>query len=223
VTETKQKTQFGDFAEHDQTIEDLYGLCGALGNFPDSSEYERIFLLAATRRTLSLNKAFRQAVESQNGQVVATLLRLNLDTVSRSYALYWAEHTEGMTAETFAKAVFEGKKINQMKFQGAKEKASDRWLIKKIEGLGKWIPEVYKRTSGAVHFSDFHIKQMLEQAENVRTFDDGLLHCTLVIGPDEKGADLELYREYMQAYLHITMIFVNLLRHRIEIWTANQN
>jgi hypothetical protein len=80
-----------------------------------------------------------------------TLVRLNLDTLARFYALYWAEETDGMSAETFAREVAQGKSIKDMKFRGSKEKASDRWLIQQIESFGAWIPVVYKKTSGAIH------------------------------------------------------------------------
>jgi hypothetical protein len=121
-----------------------------------------------------------------------------------------------MSAETFSKAISNGESIRNMKLRGANEKATDRWLIDQIIGLGDWIPEVYKRTSGAIHFSDFHINQLLQQASVIERFDDGTLKVKLVIGPGEKDADPELYRELMQAFLHISMMFVCVIEDRVE-------
>lgn len=217
MNESRNTETFGDFSQYKKARNDLFEASILLFKFPKKHEHERHFLLAAIRRTLSLELGFRQAVEARNGQMAMTLIRLNLDTLARLYALYWAEDTKGMTAETFARDVAQGKSIKDMKLRGAKEKASDRWLIRQIEGLGKWIPDVYKKTSGAIHFSDFHISQLLQQAKPVKMLDDGSLHAELSLGPGEKDADPELYRELKQAFLHISLMLIVAIKHRCEL------
>lgn len=219
MNESKNNEVFGDFSQYEKARNDLFETSLLVFKFPSQREHERHFLLAAVRRTLSLESAFRQAVDSRNGQMAMTLIRLNLDTLARLYALYWAEDTKGMTAETLARDVAQGKSIKNMKFRGSKEKASDRWLILQIEGLGKWIPEVYKKTSGAIHFSDFHITQLLQQAKPVKMLDDGSLHAELFLGPGERDGTPELYRELQQAFLHISMMLIEALKHRCELAT----
>lgn len=219
MNEPKNNEFFGDFSQYEKARNDLFETSMLVFKFPSPREHERHFLLAAVRRTLSLESAFRQAVDSRNGQMAMTLIRLNLDTLARLYALYWAEDTKGMTAETLARDVAQGKSIKNMKFRGSKEKASDRWLILQIEGLGKWIPEVYKKTSGAIHFSDFHITQLLQQAKPVKMLDDGSLHAELFLGPGERDGSPELYRELQQAFLHISMMLIEALKHRCELAT----
>lgn len=209
--------RFGDFSQYERARNDLYEVCKRILRFPREREHERHFLLAAIRRTLSLEAAFRQSIEACNGQMAMTLVRLNLDTLARFYALYWADETDGMTAEIFAKEVAQGKSIKDMKFRGAKEKASDKWLIKQIESLGDWIPVVYKKTSGAIHFSDFHINQLLQQAKPIKRLVDGSLHAELSIGPGEKDADPELYRELQQSFLHISLMLIVAIQHRCEL------
>lgn len=206
---------FGDFSQYEKAKDELYGLITQILQFPKQREYERNFLLAAARRTLSLEAAFRQAVDANNGQVAMTLVRLNLDTVARLYAIYWAEETFGMTAESFSRDVANGKNINTMKLRGSKDKATDRWLIKQIEGLGEWIPDVYRTTSGAIHFSNFHITQLLQQAKPGKQLADGALEVTITLGPGEKDANPELYRNVRQAFLHIFMLLNCALEHRI--------
>ena len=136
MDKTNKNEIFGDFSQYDRAKNDLYDVCGQILKYPDEHEHERHFLLAVVRRTLSLEAAFRQSIETCNGQIAMTLVRLNLDTLARFYALYWADDTDGMTAETFAQAVARGNSIKDMKFRGAKERASDRWLVQQIEGLG---------------------------------------------------------------------------------------
>lgn len=208
---------FGDFSQYERARNDLYEICTKILKFPREHEHERYFLLAIARRTLSLESAFRQTIEACNGQMAMTHVRLNLDTLARFYALYWADETDGMTAEIFAQEVAQGKSIKNMKFRGAKEKASDRWLIQQIESLGDWIPLVYKKTSGAIHFSDFHINQLLQQAKPVRRLEDGSLQVELFIGPGEKDADPELYRELKQSFLHISLMLIVAMQHRCQL------
>lgn len=216
MEKSSKNERFGDFSQYERARKDLYEVCGKILEFPREREHERYFLLAVIRRTLSLETAFRQSVDSFNGQMAMTLVRLNLDTLARLYALYWADETDGITAETFAQEVAQGKSIKDMKLRGAKEKASDRWLIKQIEGLGDWIPIVYKKTSGAIHFSDFHINQLLQQAKPIRRLEDGSLHAELSIGPNEQNADPELYRELQQSFLHISLMLIVAIKHRCE-------
>lgn len=213
----KIKEIWGDFSQYEEARKELHDICNLLFKFTRKNEHERNYLLAVTRRTLSLELAFRQAVESKNGQMAMTLVRLNLDTLARLYALYWAEETKGMTAETLALDVAQGKSIKDMKLRGAKEKASDRWLIRQIESLGEWIPDVYKRTSGAIHFSDFHISQLLQQAKAIKRLEDGSLHVELTLGPGEKDSNPELYRELQQAFLHISLMQNVAIKHRCEL------
>jgi IS1 family transposase len=77
--------RFGDWDQYEKLRSDLYGICARVLAFPQKNENERHFLLAAIRRTLSLEKAFVQSVESNNGQMAMTLVRLNLDTLARFY------------------------------------------------------------------------------------------------------------------------------------------
>ncbi len=217
MDEANRDEIFGDLSHYERAKIDLYQVCAQILNFPREREHERHFLLAVIRRTFSLEMAFRQSIEASNGQMAMTIVRLNLDTLARFYALYWAEETDNMNAETFAKDVAQGKSIKDMKLRGAKEKASDRWLIRQIESLAEWIPTVYAKTSGAIHFSDFHITQMLQQAKPIKTLEDGSLHVELSIGPGEKDAAPELYRELQQAFLHILLMLITALQHRAEV------
>ncbi|NBR34977.1 MAG: hypothetical protein EBT90_09990 [Rhodobacteraceae bacterium] len=213
----QQNEVFGDFVQHERACEDLYGVLNRIHPCAGKNEFQKLFICAAIRRTLSLSMAFKQAVEGCNGQVALTLIRLNLDTLARTYVLYWADETEGMSAEQIAKEVFDGRRIRDMKFRGAKEKATDQWLIKQINPLADWLPKVYKTTSGAIHFSDFHIKHLLRESSKLKDLDGAGMLTNLIIGPTEKDTDANYYREIMQAFLHITMMFVAAVQHRVAI------
>ena len=163
----------GGFPVLEKFKNDLDKCALAAAALPDIGEFERIYIFAAIRRTLSLIVAFRQSIEVGNEQMAATILRLNLDTVARFYALFWADETEGMSAESFSKEVFNGAQIRHMKLRNQVEKATDYWLIKQIEPLQPWIRAVYENTSGAVHFSGFHMERVLQQVERNWPCDEG--------------------------------------------------
>lgn len=215
---SEEKQRFGDLAQFHRAEAEFDEIFLKAMQLPDASENERHFMFGAIRRTNSLSLAFKQAVGSRNGQMAATLIRLNLDTLARFYAVYWADDTEGMTAEDFARDVLAGKNIRDFKFQGSKQKATDRWLIKKIVPLGDWIESVYKNTSGAIHFSSFHIKQVFDQASERHTEPDGSLRLEgITMSPVDTETDPERYRELQQAFLHITLMLKCAIEHRCEV------
>lgn len=208
---------FGDAGWYEFAKREVFLLTESIVKYPPQRECERHFLLAVVRRTLSLEKAFVHAIEDHNGQMAMTLVRLNLDTLARAYALYWAEQTAGMTAESFARDFAAGKSIRKMKLRGANGWATDAWLIAQIAPLADWIKTVYEKTSGAIHFSDFHVRQLFQQRESVEKQDDGSLNVRFVLGGTDHAPPDDLYTEVRQAFVHITLMLIELIRHRCEI------
>lgn len=216
MTDISKERFFGDWDEYKKARGDIFSVCGEALKFPPQHEHERNFILAAARRSLSLEKSLRQTIDSQNGQMAMTIVRLNLDTLARFYGLYWADSTMGMTAETFARDVAQGTSIRNMKFFGGKEKATDQWLIQKIVPLADWIPKVYKATSGAIHFSEFHVTQLLQQSTSKKRLEDGSLQIDLRIGATEFEPGPDYYKETQQAFFHILSMLIIAMQHRCE-------
>lgn len=206
----------------DQVKPFLESLIGPIMKLPEECEFEKLYLLAAIRRTLSLLISFRHSVEVGNEQMAATILRLNLDTVARTYILFWAEETPGMTAETFAADVFNGKSIHKMKFRGSSDKARDWWLIEQISGLDVWVKDVYRETSGAVHFSDFHLKRVLQQHTRKEKLPDGSLMIELAFGGTEKHTSPDSYRIMQQAFCHITALLLVAIQDRCGLLSRDK-
>ena len=186
----------------------LESLISPITGLPDQYEMEKLYLLAAIRRSLSLLISFRHSVEVGNEQMASTILRLHLDTLARIYALSWADDTSNMTAESFAKDVFADKPIRKMKFRGSKNLATDAWLIKQISGLDTWIEDVYRDTCGAVHFSKFHMERVLAQSTDSTEISDGSLRLNLAFGGTEKDSKPEDYARIQQAFCHITALLL---------------
>ncbi len=160
----------------------------------------------------------RQSIEAKNGQMTATLIRLNLDTLARFYALYWADETPELTSEMLSKEVFNGRSIKDFKLRGAKEKATDRWLIEQITGLADWIPKVYKNASGAIHFSEFHIHQViLSQSQTDKNTQNSEFQIAQVsMSPIDQNPNFSDYQNANTAFLHISMMLAGAMKHRVE-------
>ncbi|WP_417794786.1 hypothetical protein [Terasakiella pusilla] len=193
---------------------DLKQIATTTSSCTEIGDFERLYILAAVRRTLSLIVAFQQSIECGNEQMTATIIRLNRDTVARFYALFWADETQGLTAEIFAKKIFEGQELRKMRLRNGKEKATDRWLITQISGLGDWIESVYGSTCGAIHFSDFHMQRVLAQSQGREPQPDGSVKYHLVFGGTEAKAEPGAHPKLNQAFSHICMLLICAMKDR---------
>jgi hypothetical protein len=61
---------------------------------PSLVGYQHFYLFGIARRALAQSAAFRQMVLSKNSIVASSILRLQLDTVLRLYALFWVADPE---------------------------------------------------------------------------------------------------------------------------------
>lgn len=204
----------GNFPYLDRVKKELDNCAIAAGQLPNILEFEKIYIFAAIRRTLSLIVAFRQSVEVGNEQMAATMLRLNLDTVARFHALFWADETDGKTAESFAKQVFDGEQINRMKLRNQKGNATDRWLIEQLEELAPWIKDVYAHGCGAIHFSDFHMKRVLQQVDSHIPHEGEGMMVLLTIGGTEKIESPHQYDTLKQGFTHICQLLLDAMQDR---------
>lgn len=130
--------------------------------------FERAYIFGAAKRTLALGQGFRDAVDKGNVTVASTLVRINLDTLLRLYALWWVADSEA-----FAAKVVGGVSINKMKAASG-ELMSDSHLYKRLATVVPWIETVYQESSGFVHFSGRHILAAIVPGD-----EEGL--CTLAI------------------------------------------
>lgn len=154
--------------------------------------HQDLYLLGIARRTLAQAKAFRQCVEDSNFLVAAALLRLQLDTVLRLYALYWVADPEA-----FAGRVFAGEQIDRLKAADGQQ-MKDRYLIDKLKDRNPWVETVYKNTSGLIHFSDRHI----HAAIRVKDGEEG--EAEFFLGPNNPAHTIADFRELLEAFFHCT-------------------
>ncbi|WP_141521603.1 hypothetical protein [Novosphingobium sp. PC22D] len=156
--------------------------------------YQDLYLMGIARRALAQAKAFRSCIEDLNWLVAAALLRLQLDTVLRLYALYWVSDPE-----EFAGRVFAGEQVNRLKAADGQQ-MSDRYLIDKVKDRNAWVDAVYKNTSGVIHFSNRHMHAAIrltnEETGDVEGF----------IGATDPKQEIEDFAETIEAFFHCTAI-----------------
>lgn len=117
-----------------------------------------LVMIAALKRTISLAKGFEALVVTENMTCVRAMIRMQLDTVSRLLAYtYVSEPSE------LAEAVIGGKPLNKFKCRDG-HKLQDRYLIEKMAEHYPWVTNVYKYTSGYVHFSE---KQLFDSIKSM--------------------------------------------------------
>lgn len=157
--------------------------------------YQDMYLLGIARRALANSQAFKKCVEDRNGLVAAALVRLQLDTVLRLYALYWVADPED-----FAARVFAGEQVDRIKAADGKQ-MKDRYLIDKIKDRNPWAEAVYKNTSGLIHFSDRHIHSAIRLIG-----DDG--DAQFFLGPINPEHTFAKFQELLEAFFHCTGMIV---------------
>ena len=116
--------------------------------------WEDIYFMASLDKSIKLIDSFLFAMKKRNITVLATLTRLQMDCVLRTYASTLVEDS----GEFCKSIIAEDKQVNKIKDMSG-GKMTDRYLCEKLEEyLGYPIYDLYKKISGYVHFStsSFH-------------------------------------------------------------------
>lgn len=152
-------------------LEDLPRYLNAFKEFLKSYEH-RILLMAKTSqlsggqtfhfdfylngtysRSLSLIEGFIALLDSKNYMAASHLVRPYLDNFLRLFAAHLVKNPND-----FANEVMKGKKVEEFFDKGNQKKALKDWYLReKASESYPWINEVYKQTSGYIHFSSKHI------------------------------------------------------------------
>jgi hypothetical protein len=141
--------------------------------------HQHLFLYGIANRTLAQTRAFKMCVADRNGLVATALLRLQLDTALRLYALFWVAD-----ANAFSEKVFNGEQIDRLKAADGKQ-MKDKYLRDKLVIQYPWMETVYTQTSGSIHFSSRHILE----ASKINDAETG--SCTLQLGPNKPNQPIE--------------------------------
>jgi hypothetical protein len=161
---------------------------------PGQIGFQHLYLFGVARRAVAQSVAFRQMIDAKNSIVAQSLIRLQLDTLLRLYALFWVEDPEA-----FAKLVFEGKSIDKIKAADG-SLMKDSYLRNRVAAKNDWIPSVYAETSGYIHFSHRHMKAALSVDNELSGMG------AIIISPYDVDKPIGYYGELLRAFLHINMM-----------------
>ena len=153
---------------------------------------------AATNRGIQLSSGFRSSIKKRNAICSGALLRLQIDTALRFSTGWLVKDPHGFVGQ-----IMNGEQINKIKDCDG-NLMTDRYLVKRMAQEHPWIEEVYRRTSGYVHFSDVHIWSTLCGTDRK----EGQTVTTKVGARDREGLS-ELYLEMVTAFEAATEILVN--------------
>ena len=107
-----------------------------------------LFLIPSVDRSMRLVDGFLPLMESRNLTCVGALLRLQIDSCLRAYALFIAEDREALV-----EGYIKGKRIDSFKDDEGK-RMLDRRLKERLSSHFPEIAPAYDSTSGYIHFSE---------------------------------------------------------------------
>lgn len=144
------------------------------------------------RRAISLSSGYRAMVEQTNSLCAMPMVRMQLDTTLRLYAGFFAPNSLD-----FAEAVLSGEQIDRIKSDTG-ERMRDKYLLDRVAKRNPWMTDVYKLTSGYIHFSNKHLKEVFDIKE------DGNLK--VVIGPNDYNREPKHFHEPSRCMHHLNLI-----------------
>ncbi|MEN3214150.1 hypothetical protein PUR23_29670 [Methylorubrum populi] len=173
--------------------ERLLDRCGMIMRANSPIYMPDFYVLGALKRGMALCAGFRELFKQNNYTCAATLLRLQVDTAARLYALEYVADKGEFTSQLIA-----GKKFSRLKDRDG-NLLKDFWIIKKLAQIAPWVTGVYERTSDFVHLTGSHFFSTIsnldeEQSGPERTFQ-------IVIGPGEPPQKPHVYEEILDAFL----------------------
>lgn len=162
--------------------------------------YDFLLAIGIARRSCALTSGFKSMLRDKNSLCALALVRMQLDNSLRLYAGFFSKDRM-----KFSKDVLNGKQINKMKADD-NQPMTDNYLARRVSSRNPWVINVYKKTSGYIHFSEEHIKEALRHK--------GGENYEMVIGPNDYDRSEENFLEPLQCFVHITMM----IKVQLEDW-----
>ena len=106
-----------------------------------------IIVAGAVQRSLMLTKGFLSMLRSGNYLCAGAILRMQLDNILRLYAAsLFPSGSDTLTA------FLKDQPLSHLKAPNGKH-LTDKELYTRVSKIYPWLPRVYKKTSGYIHFS----------------------------------------------------------------------
>ena len=126
----------------------------------DALTFDDFYFLPTIDRSMRLIDGFILLMESRNLTCVGALLRMQIDTCMRSYALFIAEDPDALI-----QGYLNGEKVNKFKDDQGK-KMTDHRLKERLSEFFPEISLVYDNASGYIHYSDKAFRSIARPMED---------------------------------------------------------
>lgn len=146
---------------------------------------------AVLNRSIILIDGFCTLVDAGNYLCAAPLVRLQLDSVLRSYGASLVDDPHDFALKILAATPVRNIRDRYGKFM------TDAYLLKKLSVEYPWMPNVYEFTSGFIHLSEKHIIHTVRKLD-----EDGNMQTA--IGPGDDHVPDEFKIEAIDAFDAIT-------------------
>lgn len=120
--------------------------------------------MGAVKRSASQSYGLRLFIEGWNLLCARALLRTQIDTALRFSALWLVKAPHDVARE-----ILRGERLDKMKDQHGK-RMTDAYLISKLAPEHTWLPDVYERTSGYIHFSGAHMFSPIAEVRKIKIY-----------------------------------------------------
>lgn len=169
----------------------------AIGIIGDSLFMEDLYFTSALDRSIALLDGVVKMLETRNLACVGILVRTQIDNCMRIFAAFIAEDKPA-----FFDGFFKGKLIKDFKDDHG-ESMSDVVLRRRLEDHDLQISEVYKKSSGYVHFSDVALHS------SVTAMEENFIEFSIGIPIREEANEFLL--EGADAFIHFVQLQFQLL------------
>lgn len=163
-------------------------------------DYDFFMAIGIARRSCAITSGFKSMLKDRNSLCALALVRMQLDNSLRLYAGFFSKDRI-----KFSKDVLNGKIISKMKADD-NQPMTDNYLARRVSRVNPWVINVYKKTSGYIHFSEEHIKEALRHR--------GGENFELIIGPNDFDREDVHFLEPLECFTHIT----SMIKIQLEDW-----
>jgi hypothetical protein len=162
-------------------------------------------VIGIVKRSVSIASAFKTLITDWNMVCARAILRMQIDTVIRFSAFWISEDSHKM-----AMKVMSGIQINRIKDKDG-NRMTDAYLVKKLSSKFDWMPQVYKYTSGYIHFSERHL------FDPIANLDEANHIISFIINEEDQKFPESSWHEIISCFNQCTEIIMSYLKQYKEI------
>lgn len=166
-----------------------------------------LLALASIKRSISLQAAMLSLIRDNNYFSAASLLRLQIDSCMRFYAVFLVDDPHDLSTRVLA-----GEEIRKIKDRNG-NKMADAYLISIISKEYEWMERVYKTTSGFVHLSNKHLFSYIEKVN------DDERSVSFVLGEEDNHVNDVFWIEMIDGFIDSTKALYGYL----NVWKETKN